>query len=698
MDEGGLTEGFTTQLATTQHWRLMLVVVALATLGTVAALYAPGLQLPELPQVLPIYGTCITITDLLTSYLLFNQFGQLRRKPMALLGSIYLYSGLIVWPQLLCFPGVASATGLFGAGPQSAVWLWVFWHIGFLLFMAWFIFGEGLDDVAPLEERAAARLRASAVIVPFVVVVLLTVLATRGQNFLPDLLRPVTDGTVTTWSHYEWRGRSAYSATVIMFGAAIAISIPVITRCRRVIDLGIAVAVYAMLLDTVLNALSGTRFSLGWYVARANAILSSCAVLAVYLHEATRLYLKVMEMNRVLEARTVDLESSRDGAEAADRSKSAFLATMSHEIRTPINAILGLASLLEDTGLEGERRDFVGKIGVAGRSLLSIINDVLDFSRVESGRLELDQAPFVLSAVLDALNVMMTATIGRRDIGLMIAVDPSVPARIVGDAHRLQQILINLAGNALKFTEEGEVVLRVTVEGQASNRILLRFAVSDTGIGIPAAKLPELFDAFAQADSSTTRRYGGSGLGLTIAKRLVELMGGKIGVESVEGRGSTFWFVVPFAPALGMPVSAVAHGDGDLRSELSNRTKGLVGVRVLLVEDSVMTQDITRRILERQGATVTAVGDGQQAIVRLQAGAEQFDAVLMDVQMPVMDGYETTRFIRQTLGLATIPIIALTAGVLTSERERAFGAGMTDFLGKPAGMADMVKVIRSHIA
>jgi signal transduction histidine kinase/ActR/RegA family two-component response regulator len=702
MDDGGFSEGLATQQATARHWRIVLTVVGLATLAAAAALWAPNLLLPAVPAVLPAYGTCVTVTDLLTSYLMFTQFSQVRRFPLALLGGAYLFSGLMVWPHLLFFPGVFSPDGLFGAGPQSAVWMWALWHGGFILFIVGFILGGGLAGGRRLDVSAVARLRLATVTMPPLIVVGLAVLVTRGQTLLPDLLRADASGLLVFAPNAVVGLSPTVVRTVVgMVVVGCVVSILVAKRCRRVIDLGLAVALYAMMLDGMLNVAGDTRFSLGWYVGRGCAVLSSCAVLVVYLNEMTRLYFKVVETNRDLEAKTAELIAAKEGAEAANRSKSAFLATMSHEIRTPINAILGLAHLLEGTGLEGERRDFVGKIDAAGRSLLSIVNDVLDVSRVEAGRLELDYAPFDLDDILAGLTTIISVAAKAKGIDLRVVVDPEVPRHLGGDGYRLQQILINIAGNAVKFTEAGGVSVRATLEKRTESRAWIRFQVDDTGIGIPTAKLPGLFEAFAQADSSTTRRYGGSGLGLTIAKRLVELMGGAIGADSEVGRGSRFWLAVSF-DIMPPPRQTDARRNDTLVDDAKDAAPATVGdgiadVRVLIVEDNSVNQEIMCRMLERRGAKVAVADNGREAVEQLRVTPDAFDVVLMDVQMPVMDGYEATQAIRGELGLTSLPIIAVTAGVMASERETALRAGMTDFLGKPCGATDLVRVIRQHV-
>ena len=525
------------------------------------------------------------------------------------------------------------------------------------------------------------------------------------------------------------------------------------------------------------------------------------------------------------------LKVATDKALAATQAKSQFLANMSHEIRTPMNAILGMLKLMEDTDMSVTQADYVSKAEGAAKSLLGLLNDILDFSKIDAGKMALDPQPFRVDKLLRDLAVILSANTGQKPVEVLFDLDPSTPRMLVGDALRLQQVLINLSGNAIKFTPKGEVVIQIRLVEQTDAGYRLRFAVRDSGIGIAPENQAHIFDGFSQAEASTTRRFGGTGLGLTISRRLVNLMGGDLQLESALGKGSTFHFTITLpagntaesaAPATphgtnepldvlivddnplarevlnamttswgwtaelaedgeaavervrarlnaGVPVhqavimdwempgmdgwqtiarirhltpagqapitimvtahgreqlalrseeeqtalnaylikpitpsmlfDAVANarsGKGNVRASVRTKVskpKQLLGLRLLVVEDNVVNQQVAQGLLKAAGAHVELAANGRLGVQAVAAASPPFDAVLMDIQMPVMDGYAATQAIREELGLTDLPVIAMTANAMASDREACLAAGMNDHVGKPFDLPHLIHVL-----
>jgi len=570
----------------------------------------------------------------------------------------------------------------------------------------------------------------------------------------------------------------------------------------------------------------------------ATAYLGSTSVLFVapyFWAILFNVWLAIMVTLTVSARLQTNLVIARDQAQANSSAKSQFLANMSHEIRTPMNAILGMLKLLQGTDLNTRQQDYTSKTEDAARSLLGLLNDILDFSKVEAGKMSLDPQPFSVERLLRELSVVLSANVGAKHIDVLFDIDPQIPPMLVGDAMRLQQVLINLGGNAVKFTAQGQVVLAVRLKHLAGGVALIEFVVRDTGIGIAPENQSHIFSGFSQAEASTTRRFGGTGLGLAISQRLVEMMGGALQLSSVLGQGSTFAFSLtlpvatgpspdavppppdvlaprtvmvidgnplaldltaaitrawawPTTPAdsgehalemirmqssagkfpyqivflswrlpgmdgwetvhhirqitqscggpqpmivmlassnrlvlaqrsaleqsmldgfLVKPFTAsmlreaatqpVATDTGVRKTPRTTKPRRLAGMRLLVVEDNLINQQVALELLRSEGAQVVLAANGQLGVDAVASAVPAFDAVLMDVQMPVLDGYGATRLIRQQLGLTTLPIIAMTANAMASDREACLAAGMDDHIGKPFDLTQLVLLLRRYV-
>jgi signal transduction histidine kinase/CheY-like chemotaxis protein len=796
-----------------ERWRALAVLLVSALIFAAVAPHA-RLQLTPVPAFIPAYESALVIIDLITASLLFGQYRILRIRALLVLGSGYLFSALIAAGHALSFPGLFAPSGLLGAGPQSTAWIYMFWHAGFPLFVAIY---------AWLPREPAAPHLGWALGVPALAAMLgmgLVALATTGQHLLPAIMAgqrytPVMLGTVTG---------------VWLFSLAALGMLAWRRRPLTVLDLWLSVVLCAWLFDIALSAmLNAGRYDLGFYAGRVYGLVACSVVLLELLLENAMLYAQLVQAHDSERRRSGSLSVARDEARAADAAKSLFLASMSHEIRTPMNAVIGLTHLTLQTRLDDQQRDYLTKVHMSSKALLSLLNDILDYSKVEAGKMTLEAEEFSPEELIEGVGQLFSARFEEAGLDLVFEIDKDLPLRLVGDSLRLTQVLNNLVGNAVKFTPRGEIVVRAELVARQAERACLRIAVRDTGIGLTKEQTGRLFDVFSQADGATARRYGGTGLGLAICKRLVELMDGTISVESEPGVGSTFsftaWLGLPTvqreridlhrtrgmrtlvldgqpterqalsqmlqswrfqvgtasfaddalyklrraagqAPyelllldwktagldlfqqarrilaertpgplavvVLALPhareavqqelqgqagccvlpkpvtpsrlfeaVVRLQHGEAPVaatpgpRLDLAQAMRPICGAHVLLAEDDLVNQQVATAFLEMAGLSVTVARNGLEAVDCIKR--EHFDAVLMDMQMPEMDGLHATRAVRLLPQGAHLPIIAMTAAAMEEDKQACLAAGMDAHVSKPIDPKELVRTLLAWV-
>ncbi len=668
---------FLSTLPAGRRERRLALAVVLASLGVFVAA-APFARVPLTPVAafIPIYEAALVINDLITAVLLFGQFTIVRSRALVVLAGGYLFTALMAVTHALTFPGLFAPTGLLGAGPQSTAWLYMFWHGGFpLAVIAYALLEDAPRASAP--PRSPARLAIlSALAATLVAVVGFTLLATAGQDALPAIM---------VGDHYT-------PAMIVVVSSVWGLSLLALLGLRRhrprsVLDLWLMVVICAWLFDVALAAvLNAGRFDLGFYAGRIYGLLASSFVLLVLLLEYGKLYAGLAEAHARAQAANAELatevaERRRAEAEAAaaNQAKSEFLSRMSHELRTPLNAVLGFGQLLAMRVEQARDRESVEQILRGGRHLLALINEVLDISRIEAGRMALSPEPVqVAEAVQRVLDLARPLAAERR---IRLEADPGTfgDRYVLADSQRLQQVLLNLVSNAIKYNREGGDVT-LGCAGGADGR--LRLSVADTGGGIPVALQARLFTPFDRlgAESGAVE---GTGLGLTLSRRLVEAMGGVIGLESAESRGSTFW--------VELPETASPAAQAGLRGAAPGATAGAAAVRgtILYVEDNPSNLRLVERILaERPGIRLISVMQGRMGLSL--AREHRPGLILADLHLPDISGEDVLREVLQDPALRDTPVIILSADATPGQSRRLLALGARAYLTKPFDVQELL--------
>lgn len=675
--EAGITQDLLAMPIDRRQRRVALAWAIAAAAIFVAVLPFGGREVQENPRLLLFSASAtsaIALAALITAYLLFRQFNLLGRVTLLLLAYAYYAYALFSFAQVAVLPWPDAAHAIGGA--QAGPWVWVLRHAVFALFFLATGPARRLRIIIDSKARAAWTY-GLLVLGPIAALILIAVLVVT-----PDRVPTLVVGRDFTPLYVTLAGIDWCLCLAALIGYARG------TRLRSIIYIWLDVAMFAFLADVSMRLAFPHRGNVGAWVSLLEGAISSCAVLWILLHESERLQNVVGEL--------------RDDAVELAKQKSDVLSTMSHEIRTPVNAIIGMTDLLMNTPLDKQQREYGEALQNAGEALLVLIEDILDLSKLEAGKLQLDAVTFDPWGIVEQTLDLVATQAKKKGIELVSAIDPGVPRAVCGDAHRLRQILLNLATNAVKFTQSGSVSIKVHVQSEQSETIALRFEVVDTGIGISPEIQSHLFAPFTQADRRTSRLFGGTGLGLSISRRLAVLMTGSMGLVSQEGKGSTFWVEVPLlrrAPETGGEAAPASDNAPATQNGATTTALPLDGepARILLVDDHPPNRTIVLQQLRRLGYAADVAGDGREAVDAVRK--TRYELVLMDCLMPEVDGFEATRQIRawETHSGSHAAIVAMTANAMEGDREACLRAGMDDYIAKPVRLAQLRRIVERYV-
>jgi two-component system sensor histidine kinase/response regulator len=637
------------------------VVIAVSALAFLATVPFAGLPLAPVPAFIPAYESALIVSHLTTAALLFGQLRYSRSRALLALASGYLFTALITLAHALTFPGLFTATGLLAAGTQSTAWLFMFWHGGFPLFVIAYAMMKGeFASGASLVAMILATIAAAA---------LLVLAATAGHDLLPAIMSANHyTSLMTTVVGIVWL--TSFVAVVALWRR----------RERGRLDACLMLVMFAWIFDIGLSAVFNRgRFDLGFYAGRLYGLVASGAVLVVLLVQNGVLFRQLREGNR-------ELRRAKEAALSAERAKAAFVAVMSHEIRTPMNGVIGMLELISLTRLEGEQRTLFEVVRESARSLMRIVDDVLDLSKIEAGKLDLRPEPASIEATIRRVLEVYSGNSSSKGLRLESFVDERISPVVMVDEFRLRQILNNLVSNAIKFTADGGVTVRAALDDRRPGVDVVRFTVEDTGVGLSAEQRSRLFQPFSQAGPASA---GGTGLGLFICSRLTALMGGLLEMESEPGKGTRVHLTVslpvanPRSLAASRALSRINPAPPhnlDLAPTLEEAKRA--GSLVLVVDDHPINRLLLVKQLASLGYAAQSAENGLEAVRHWTQGG--FGLVITDCHMPEMNGYDLARHIRECearVGAPRTPIIACTA--MTTESAESLVAGMDDRLAKP---------------